>query len=301
MGRPRKKPAFLVEATVRTNAKLADLSTDTARLGFFYAVLGEGKLALPIPGQFVSRNHFRELAGRFAEFTEEYIRVGILEVAPRVCERCATHWTTMPPRNGGLVVHDWHEFQYDPRKVERQREYEDRVRAHAGVSDGVSDAVSDAKLDGRTGVSDAVSDADSRAQVRARGRRRAVNPERRTENESSPHGRSLVNRDSPATPERADVQALLDHGYRRVTVRQRSVLDEIADRHRRRGDDGSWFAVETFAGADVEADPLQVLIATDKAEQTANRRRIEEEESIWATTKRRERAEAAAVFEGSRS
>lgn len=290
MGRPRKPPAFLVEATVRSSAKLAELSSDTARLGFFYAVLGEGKLSLPIPGQFVSRNHFRELAGRFAEFTDEYVRVGILEVAPRICERCAKAWAAMPPRTGGVVVHDWHDHQYDPRKVERQRDYEERQRrAQSGVSDAVSDAISDAQSDG---VSDG-------RFARGSTRSRTVNVERRTWNGSSPDGRGSSNRGSPAPPERADIQALLDLGWRRVTPKQRTVLDEIADRHRRKGDDGSWFAVATIAEAG-DLDPLRAVIAADREEQEANRRRIAEEESIWNQAKARERREAEAIVAAGR-
>jgi hypothetical protein len=126
-----------------------------------------------------------------------------------------------------------------------------------------------------------------------------LNVERRTENGSSPHGRGSKNRDSPAPPERADVAALLEAGFRRVTPKQRTVLDEIADRHRRRGDDGSWFAVEQIAGRG-ETDPLRAVIAADKAEQADNRRRVQDEESIWAATKERDRREAEAVMAGTR-
>jgi hypothetical protein len=298
MGRPRKKPAFLVEADVRKSSKLADLSSDTARLGFFYAVLGEAKTSLPIPGRFTSLNHFRELAGRYAEFTTEYIRSGILEVAPRVCERCVKAWSAMPLRSGEVTVHDWHDHQYDPRKVERQRDYEERQRrAQANVSDGVSDAISDAiGEDSREEFPTPFPTPDSRA---SRTRRAGLNVERGTKNGSSPDGRGSKNRDSPAPPERADVAALLEAGFRRVTPKQRTVLDEIADRHRRRGDDGSWFAVEQIAGRG-EPDPLRAVIAADKAEQADNRRRVEDEESIWAATKERDRREAEAVMAGTR-
>jgi 5-methylcytosine-specific restriction endonuclease McrA len=122
----------------------------------------------------------------------------------------------------------------------------------------------------------------------------------RTERESSPHGRGSKNRDSPAVPERADVQALLDHGYRRVTAKQRTVLDEIADRHRRKGDDGSWFAVSAIANAG-DLDPLRAVIGADRDAQEANKRRIAEEESIWSQTKARDRREAEAILAGSRS
>jgi len=186
MARPRKTPAFLVEATVRRNAKLALLPSDGARLGFFYVVLAESKVADP-PGQFASREHFREVAGRFARYIDNYLAVGVLEVAPRLCAKCAPKWSSMPPRRGALVVHDWHDHQYDPRRLERQQAYDERQR---GVdNDDVSDDVSDAQSDGVSdGVSDEVSDAISHARVAAARRDRvgagASNVERRTESGS---------------------------------------------------------------------------------------------------------------------
>jgi hypothetical protein len=178
MARPRKVPAVLVEATVRRNAKLASLPSDSARLGYFY-LLGDAKLSEPAPGQFASKAVFRDVTGRWARWLDDYIKVGLLELAPRLCPKCKTAWSAMPPKSGVLVVHDWQEHQYDPRKIERQREYEDRQRAEkeaaeAAVSDGVSDAQSD-------GVSDEFPTGDSRG----RARDRAPNVERRTTNEES--------------------------------------------------------------------------------------------------------------------
>ncbi len=186
MGRPRKVPAVLVEATIRRNAKLAALPSDTARLGYFY-LLGDAKLSEPVPGQFASRAVFRNVAGRFEKYLDHYIREGLLEVAPKLCERCRDAWSTMPPKSGVLVVHDWHQHQYDPRRIERQREYDERQRGtgERPVSDGVSDAQSD-------GVSDAVSDAisdgvsDTNLTVFSRPRaRRTSNVERRTKKNES--------------------------------------------------------------------------------------------------------------------
>lgn len=119
MGRPRKPPAFLVTATVRKSDKLAALPGDSARVGFFYVVLGEGKQQ-KLPGAFPSERHFRELAGRYARFTKDYLAVGILERAGALCERCARHWR-FPTDSTALVVHDWHEHQYDPGKLLRDR------------------------------------------------------------------------------------------------------------------------------------------------------------------------------------
>lgn len=169
MARPRKVPAVLIEATVRRNAKLAALPSDTARLGYFY-LLGDAKLSEPVPGQFASRAVFRDVAGRWARYLEDYVKQGLLEVAPRLCDRCKEAWSTMPPKAGTLIVHDWHEHQYDPRRLDRQREYDERQRT---LDDAVSDGVSDAQ-------SDAVSDEFLTGDSRGGARDRASNVERRT-------------------------------------------------------------------------------------------------------------------------
>lgn len=189
MGRPRKIPAVLVEATVKKNAKLAALPSDTARLGFFYVVLAEGKLSKPIAGQFASKTLFIEVAGRFARYLRNYLDVGILEEAPRLCERCAERWLPEKPKRGVLVIHDWHEFQYDPLKVERQRAYEARQREPQmwPDSDGVSDAHSDGVSDAHAATNPTP---DPRAGARG-GARRTSNVERRT-GESVPPPESVA-------------------------------------------------------------------------------------------------------------
>lgn len=284
MGRPRKVPAVLVEATVKRNAKLAGLPSDAARLGYFYVVLGDAKLSEPVPGQFASRAVFRDVAGRWARYLDDYIAAGLLEVAPRLCPRCKAQWSAMPPKAGVLVVHDWHEHQYDPRKLERQREYEDRQRAGedaaaGGVSDGVSDAHSD-------GVSDAnptgFPTPDSRAGARGGGRRGAPNVERGTTNGISPE-------ENPGARERADVQALLDRGWPKVTKAQRRILDEVLERH---DVTGPAFAAEVIRSTPPDADPLEAVIAADRLWQDAQAERVAAEEAAWSAEKAAERAEA---------
>lgn len=180
MPRQRKVPAVLVAATIRENNKLAALPNDTARLGYIYICLGAAKLLKPIPGQFTSRSHFREIAGRFAPYLKHYLATGLMEEAPRLCDRCEAKWTATPPPKGALVTHDWHEHQYDPFHAERQAAYEARKAGKAGLptepesdvepdaqSDGVSDGQSDARTDAETdGRTDANLTADSRAKAR---------------------------------------------------------------------------------------------------------------------------------------
>jgi len=91
--------------------------------------------------------------------------------------------------------------------------------------------------------------------------------------------------------ERADIAALRDRGWKRVTKAQRTVLDEIADRHRRDGNDGTLFATEAMAAAD-DTDPLKTAIDADRLWQDAQRRRADAEEADWAATKRQEAEDA---------
>lgn len=280
MGRPRKPPAVLVDVDVRRSRKLAALPNDEARLGFFYVVLPEAKIADP-PGQFASREHFRELAGRFDSYLDDYLRAGVLEPAGKLCPRCLEKWSSMPPRRGALVVHDWHDHQYDPRKLERQREWDLANRPPVGdeISDAISDGVSDAQ-------SDVVSDADSRAPVRGgtpdRVGPRGLNVERRTENGIS-HGE-----DSPPSGarERVDVAALLARGWPKVTRPQRKVLDEIAARH---DVTGHAFAAEAIRNARPDQDPLEAAMAADRMWQDAQRARADADEAEAARLKAAER------------
>jgi hypothetical protein len=118
--KPRRVPHVLVAATVSRNPKLAALPSDTARLGYFYAVLGEAKLLRPC-GRFASRGQWLEVAGRFARFLPQYLAQGLIEQAPALCKKCSPRWGELPP--GTLVVHDWHEHQTDPGAAERARDW----------------------------------------------------------------------------------------------------------------------------------------------------------------------------------
>jgi hypothetical protein len=90
-----------------------------------------------------------------------------------------------------LVVHDWHEHQYDPRKLDRQREYDERQRApEPEVSDPVSVGVSDAQ-------SDAVSDGFLTGDSRGGARDRAPNVERERRTEKNESGSSDVEYPAP--------------------------------------------------------------------------------------------------------
>ncbi len=120
MPRPRRDPYVPMDATIRRNAKLAALPSDTARLGWLYVGLGDAKLQRP-SGCFRSRCHWDEVAGRFARFRRDYLAAGLLEQAPDLCPRCAEAWPGVAA--GTLVVHDWKRHNTDPGAAERAEEW----------------------------------------------------------------------------------------------------------------------------------------------------------------------------------
>jgi hypothetical protein len=72
------------------------------------------------------------------------------------------------------------------------------------------------------------------------------------------------------------------------------VLDEIADRHRRDGNDGAWFATTAIEAAG-STDPLKAVIDADRLWQDSQRRRADAEERDWQATKAQDRTEAGAA------
>jgi hypothetical protein len=94
---------------------------------------------------------------------------------------------------------------------------------------------------------------------------------------------------SRARGEPPDVVALRDRGWKRVTAKQRAVLDEIAERH---DETGHAFAAEAIRNAGPDADPLEAAMAADRAWQDSQRRRIEAEEASWQATKDQDAADA---------
>jgi hypothetical protein len=102
---------------------------------------------------------------------------------------------------------------------------------------------------------------------------------------SRPNVRNLSKRDS-APAERADVQALLDRGWPKVTPAQRKVLDEVLARHDLTGAE---FAAEAIRMTPPEADPLAAVMDADRRWQESQRDRVNETEVEWNATKRDER------------
>lgn len=84
--------------------------------------------------------------------------------------------------------------------------------------------------------------------------------------------------------ERPDVDALRSAGFRRVTARQRRILDEIADRHTPREGDpspGRAWSAATIRATPAGQDPLEYLMGED--------RRVRDERQARAEADRRRR------------
>ena len=97
---------------------------------------------------------------------------------------------------------------------------------------------------------------------------------------------SRENPDARARLRRADIAALHDRGWKRVTKAQRAVLDEILGRHDVTGPE---FAAEAIRATPADKDPLEAVMTADRLWQDAQRRRADSDEAAWAETKAEER------------
>ena len=90
---------FAVECGMHKHEKMADLPSDTARLGW-YTVLAEAKLQRK-QGQFASEAHFRAVVGRFARYLKDYLTAKLIDRSD----------------DGSLAVHDWQRHQWAAKKA----------------------------------------------------------------------------------------------------------------------------------------------------------------------------------------
>jgi hypothetical protein len=179
------EPWFAVKVGARKNRKIVALPNDTARLGWFLGVLAEAKLQRPA-GRFDSREQLIESVGRYGEHVDDYLRQGLLEVAPRLCEACKRALGTVPP--GCVVVHDWQVHQRDPGRANRAAEW--RANADRTLDERAENAPQTPDERGinadRTPDVTADSRGDGRAAARGGARRRETQ-DNRQENESVPN------------------------------------------------------------------------------------------------------------------
>jgi hypothetical protein len=99
-----------------------------------------------------------------------------------------------------------------------------------------------------------------------------------------------LTRESRATPDRPDIQALRDRGFKRVTAKQRAVLDEVLARH---DVTGPAFAAEVIRATPADADPLAAVMSADRLWQASQRKRADAEEQAWSQAKAQEKADLA--------
>lgn len=132
------EPWIKLKLGTRRSDKLGDLPSDSARLGYVYALL-EAKVQRRM-GTFANRTAFVDVLGRYGRYFSDYVRVGLLHVAPLECEECARRHRGV--NAGVVVVHDFLREQRDPTNADRQ----DAWRNRKGDEDG--DADSDAPRNG---------------------------------------------------------------------------------------------------------------------------------------------------------
>jgi hypothetical protein len=269
-----REPWIKVKIGIRRSGKLAGLVNDSARYGWVL-VLVESKVQRRM-GTFDNRAHFVEVMGRYGRFLDDYVGQTLLEIAPALCDECRRRNRGL--KAGQLVVHDYLREQRDATNADRQAAYRER---HQGDEDEPEDPPRNGDHNGiRNGDRNAVGDSTVTGDSRAR----ATTATGTGTTLSS--GRGSSSQIPPASTERADVQALLDHGFKRVTAKQRRVLDEVLGRHDLTGPE---FAAEAIRATPADADPLAAVMDADRRWQAAQRARADAEEAGWAGTKVEER------------
>jgi hypothetical protein len=135
-----REPWIKVKIGIRRSGKMAGLPNDSARLGYFYALV-EAKVQRQM-GVFDNRAHFSEVLGRFGRYTDDYLAQGLIEVAPDLCKDCKSRHRGA--RKGALVVHDYLREQRDPTNADRQAAYRE---AHADEDDSNAERNGDRNAD----------------------------------------------------------------------------------------------------------------------------------------------------------
>lgn len=208
--------------------------------------------------------------GGTVELADQLVRVGLWEGVA-----------------GGYQIHDFLVYNDSREQVLARREKEAQRKANyragrrpSGTTTGTP-SVDDAPVPsvvpasvpaGQPDVSRAESRRVSRDSTRARIPTRPV-PSRPTES---------LRRESRATSDRPDVDALRDRGWKRVTAKQRAVLDEVLARH---DVTGPTFAAEVIRATPADADPLEAVMTADRMWQDSQRRKADADEATWQATK----------------
>lgn len=260
-----REPWIKLKIGFRRSGKVADLPSDTARLGWLYALL-EAKVQRRM-GMFDSRQHFVQVLGRFGRHFDSFVSVGLLHEAPIRCAECKPRHPEARP--GELVVHDFRKEQRDATNADRQATYRERHKAEPEPDD---EPESNAH---RNGSGDATVTPEVTDPVTA-----TVTPDsraRRTTATATTTTRESLSGENPDARAggRADVQALRDRGWPKVTRAQRKVLDEVLARHDVTGPE---FAAAAIRATPVDRDPLEAVMTADRMWQESQRRQAAADE-----------------------
>lgn len=114
-----REPWIKVKIGIFRSGKIAGLPNDTARLGWFKALV-ESKVQRRM-GVYDNRAHFVEVIGRFGKYFDQYVAQTLVEIAPDLCVECKRRNRGL--RRGQVVVHDFLREQRDPTNADRQADY----------------------------------------------------------------------------------------------------------------------------------------------------------------------------------
>jgi hypothetical protein len=232
----------------------------------------------------VPRGTVAKLGGTI-DLADQLVRVGLWESAP-----------------GGYQIHDFLVYNESAEDVRARRQKEaDRKAAYragrrpagttsgtASVEDGAVPASVPAGHDvpaGHEPPNVPAGHRQSPSGTRARASRSA-NPDPTRPDPTRPT--ESLRRESRATSDRPDVQALRDRGWKRVTAKQRAVLDEVLGRH---DVTGAEFAAQAIRATPPDADPLEAVMSADRMWQASQRSKADADEAGWQATKAKEKTE----------
>lgn len=130
---PKHKPWWKVDADTDESDKLARLSSDSARWGWFR--MGCKAKTQRRMGVFAGRTHMRSLTGTSLKHIAELVASGLAHDWPTTCQRCTQDYAG-DAQPGDLIVHDYRREQRDPTAADRQAEYRNSHAERNGVSNG---------------------------------------------------------------------------------------------------------------------------------------------------------------------
>lgn len=112
-----REPWIKLKVGTGTSEKLAELPDDSARWGYIRLLLA-AKTQRRM-GVFVNRALVEDVLGRHGAYLDAWLGVGLIHIAPALCEGCAGRHAQDQLRGGEVVVHDYLREQRDPTMPDR--------------------------------------------------------------------------------------------------------------------------------------------------------------------------------------